>query len=98
MRRIFFGAIFSIIIGYSFTLWMQTKQVRETCSEIKLGMEMPSTTELDENLWLTVMGPFENTDTKNMHVVLCSTAAMCDTSCNITYKNNIVIEAKYVNY
>lgn len=98
MRKIFFSVVGLLIVGYVFTYWMQVRNVKESCEGLKTTEQVPDIELFEKNIWLTVMGPIEDEETGNMKLVLCSASTMCDTSCNITYKDNRIISAEFFNY
>lgn len=88
------GLLLVIGIGfYVFRFSNQIKSVRRVCDTFPVGSDISDFQEIVRDLPIKSGGPLESDDNRQFYYA-CSPYSLCEISCDIKVKNNIVVEAK----
>ena len=94
-----FGLLILAGMGaYIYSIIDQAADVDAVCLHFPKGTPVGDLKTFEERYSVKLMGPFEVKDQPGTHrATFCATLTMCDTSCTIEYRNNVVIESAVSN-
>ncbi len=89
-----FGLLILIVLSYYFFLfWMQSREVEKVCASVEVNQELTNFELFENNTWLTIRKPYIDEESKT-HIVLCSSATLCEDFCEIIIVENEIVGKK----
>ena len=81
---------------YVYSLWAQSKGIKDVCAAHPEGAELGDPNDLADEYSIRYMGSFEVEDSPGVdRHIFCAPLTMCDASCSLYVKDGIVTQADY---
>ena len=88
--RIFF------VIGLYYLLTAPGRAAADLCENHPVGSPVDNIEDIEGSLFLNRMGPLPDSDQPGAQfAIFCASLTMCDTSCSLTVKDGLVVEADF---
>lgn len=86
-----------IVIGFFYMFTAPGRAAADLCKNHPVGSPLDSIEDIEEPFLVKRMGPLPDPDNPGAaYATFCASTTMCDTSCRLTVKNGLVIEARFV--
>ncbi len=81
---------------YILVMVAQSRAAAELCENHPVGSQIDSIEDIEGSLFLNRMGPLPDSDQPGAQfAIFCASLTMCDTSCSLTVKDGLVVEADF---
>ena len=85
-----------IVIGLFYMFTAPGKAAADLCEKHPVGSPMNNIEDMDVSFFLSRMGPIPDPDQpRAQYAIFCAVSTMCDTSCRLTVKDGLVVEARF---
>ncbi len=83
---------------YIYSITKQIDDVKSVCSLYPVGAKAEGFEAIEKQYSVKYMGIFkERKDSETEQALFCATLTMCDTSCRLEFKNNVITKSKVSN-
>ena len=99
MKTIITMLLLTAIGYYVYSINAQVESVKSLCAQYKEGSTAEGIAENAKKHSIEFRGPYEIKELPGVkRVILCAHLSMCDTSCEIQYKDNKVIKNNFIQF
>ncbi len=86
-----------LVIGlYMFMLFASGRAASELCEDHAVGSPIDSIEDIEGSFFLKRMGPVPDPDQPGaQYAIFCASLMLCETSCRLTVRDGLVVEARF---